>query len=159
VRALAAALPLACSLQELNLAKNCIGPQGAKLLAAGLQANAAAAASEAAAASLSAQEDGAISSKAQHINSSSSSSSSAFVGLRYLELEWCKLKVEGVTHLAAALVMQRPGLAATAAMQRGAGVHCCLQRLGLSRNGAGDKGVKVRLQEAHRMACACLLLH
>jgi hypothetical protein len=131
-------------LQELNLAKNCIGPQGAKLLGAGLQANAAAAAVAARAAGgrPDSQQDGTF-------DSNSSDNINGFIGLRYLELEWCKLKVEGVAHLAAALVMQRQGRGAAAAKQQQDGAHCCLQRLGLCRNGAGDKGVKVR-----RHACA-----
>jgi hypothetical protein len=139
VRALAAALPQAPSLQELNLAKNCIGPQGAKLLAAGLQANAAAAA-----AATRTTGGGPDSQEDATANSSDSDNINGFIGLRYLELEWCKLKVEGVAHLAAALVMQRQGRGTTAAKQQQDGAHCCLQRLGLGRNGAGDKGVKVR---------------
>ncbi|KAF6259342.1 hypothetical protein COO60DRAFT_1015778 [Scenedesmus sp. NREL 46B-D3] len=150
VRALAAALPLAPSLQELNLAKNCIGPQGAKLLATGLQANAAAAAAAASNAALDSTTKDAASGNCSNIRGGS-----AFVGLRYLELEWCKLKVEGVAHVAAALVMQRPGLGAAA--QQGVGAQCCLQRLGLGRNGAGDKGVNVSWGSCEAVACYAVL--
>lgn len=143
IRSLAVALEQAPSLIHLNLAKNSIGPQGAKLLAAGLQANAAAAAA-----------------------AEASTGYESFVGLKHLELEWCKLRTEGIVHIAAALAnTTTAGRAATSSALRqstscsrvgcsssssskGSGsaiaVHCCLERLGLSRNGAGDKGVQVR---------------
>jgi hypothetical protein len=162
---LGAALRHTSSLVHLNLSKNSIGPHGAKHIAEGLKANAAAAlahlgggggatATPSEVAAVAAGENHLVSPPPEGMALMSSTPMATFVGLQQLDLERCKLKAEGVEHLAAAL-MVGPGsiegnsCGAVGGSTQPAPLHCCLKHLGLSRNGAGDKGVKVGREQTY----------
>lgn len=139
-RALRHVLPGMHSLTELNLAKNNIGPKGARYLAEALEDGATLYQSLAKA--LANEPDRAAVNKKL----------AAFAGLQYLELEWCKLKTEGVAALGAAMANICSSNSSSSSGGGGGGGGSAkhgLMRLGLARNGAGDRGVKV----GGRMPC------
>ena len=188
MRSLAAAMASLPALQDLNLSKNQLGQEGARQLAVGLEAaaeaavkaaaeveaKAAAAASGKRAAATSCDmdpgmnlgghfgADAIVGLKGPQARYGSSSSVAAIVkadfGLQVLELGSCKLRAEGVAHIAAALAkINQAAVAAVAEGKAGgsghsgessalAGTACMVQKvkyLGLGKNSIGDRGVKV----------------